>query len=61
MTQVELAARLGQHQSFVSKYETGERRLDFLEVREICGALQVSFPGFVRRYEALTEADTAGR
>lgn len=31
LTQVELAVRLGKPQSFVSKVETGERRLDFVE------------------------------
>jgi len=32
ISQTELAARLGKHQSFVSKYELGERRLDFIEL-----------------------------
>jgi hypothetical protein len=32
---------LGRPQSFVSKYERGERRLDFVEVVEIAEALQV--------------------
>ena len=36
LTQAELAIRLGQPQSFVSKYESGERRLDILELRHIC-------------------------
>jgi transcriptional regulator with XRE-family HTH domain len=39
MTQVQLATELGRHQSFVSKYERGERRLDFVEVLEIADAL----------------------
>jgi transcriptional regulator with XRE-family HTH domain len=39
ITQSELAARLGRPQSFVSKYERGERRLDFVEVLEITRAL----------------------
>jgi transcriptional regulator with XRE-family HTH domain len=41
LTQVELAERLGRPQSFVSKYERGERRLDFVEVLEIAEALNV--------------------
>jgi hypothetical protein len=41
LTQAELAQRLGRHQSFVSKYERGERRLDFVEVVEIAEALHV--------------------
>jgi transcriptional regulator with XRE-family HTH domain len=31
LTQVDVAKRLGKPQSFVSKYERGERRLDFVE------------------------------
>jgi len=41
MTQFQLAERLGRPQSFVSKYERGERRLDFVEVFEIAEALRV--------------------
>lgn len=52
MRQEDLAAKLGKPQSFVSKYESGERRLDFLEVREICGALGVPVEEFVRDFEA---------
>lgn len=33
MTQVEVARRLGRSQSFVTKAETGERRLDVVELR----------------------------
>lgn len=31
LTQQKLAKRLGKHQSFVAKYEGGERRLDVVE------------------------------
>ncbi len=40
MTQAELAARLGQYQSFVARIESGQRRIDvveFLELSEILG------------------------
>lgn len=47
--QVDLAKRLGQPQSFVSKYESGERRLDVLELWLICNALGISLEEFVRR------------
>lgn len=33
LTQVEVARRLGRSQSFVTKAETGERRLDVVELR----------------------------
>lgn len=51
LRQSELAERLGKPQSFVSKYETGERRLDILELREICGVLDLSLTDFVRAFE----------
>ena len=49
--QVELAEQLGVPQSFVSKYESGERQLDILELRRICQVLGIDFDDFVRRLE----------
>ncbi|KSU53359.1 XRE family transcriptional regulator [Gordonia sp. SGD-V-85] len=40
-TQVQVAERLGEPQSFVSKYESGERRLDVIELKHICAALGI--------------------
>lgn len=34
-TQQELADKIGQPQSFIAKYEGGERRLDIIELMEI--------------------------
>jgi transcriptional regulator with XRE-family HTH domain len=42
VTQVDLADRLGNTQTFVSKMERGERRLDVVEFVEICEALIVA-------------------
>ena len=39
LTQVELAQRLGRPQSYVSKYERGERRLDVVEFLAVTRAL----------------------
>ncbi|MFN9438264.1 MAG: helix-turn-helix domain-containing protein [Brevundimonas sp.] len=39
VTQVELAERLGKPQSFVSKVERGERRLDVIEFCQVAEAL----------------------
>jgi transcriptional regulator with XRE-family HTH domain len=39
LTQAELAARLGKPQSFVAKYETGERRLDVVELIRVSAQL----------------------
>ena len=51
LRQVDLAQKLGRPQSFVSKYEAGERRLDLLEINEICIALHISLSEVVARVE----------
>lgn len=51
LRQVDLARRIGQPQSFVSKYESGERRLDLLELRQICQAVDLTLEELVRRFE----------
>ena len=55
MRQVDLATRLGQHQSYVSKYESGERRLDILELRQVCQVLGISLTDLILKFEALCE------
>ncbi len=52
LRQVEVAERLGRPQSFVSKYETGERRLDLVELGYVCRALGTTLGELVRRFEA---------
>ena len=52
ITQEELARRLGESQSFVSKCERGERRLDIVEAHAFCEALGVSFSRFAARLQA---------
>lgn len=51
VTQIELAKRLDETQSFVSKCERGERRIDVVELREFCRALGVSLTEFARRLD----------
>jgi transcriptional regulator with XRE-family HTH domain len=41
LTQAEVADKLSRPQSFVSKYEQGERRLDVIEFVAVCHALDV--------------------
>ncbi len=41
LSQTEVAARLGKPQSYVAKYEGGERRLDVVEFIAVCDALAV--------------------
>lgn len=49
LTQLEVAARLGVSQSFVSKYELGERRLDVIELLRISDILNADVHDLVRR------------
>jgi transcriptional regulator with XRE-family HTH domain len=51
LTQSELASRLFRDQTFVSKYESGERRLDVIELREVCQAIGTDFVTFIRRLD----------
>jgi transcriptional regulator with XRE-family HTH domain len=56
--QVELAEKLGVPQSFVSKYESGDRRLDTLELRQVCNAIGISLQEFIQELEnRLNEAE----
>jgi transcriptional regulator with XRE-family HTH domain len=45
--QTDLADRLGRDQALVSKVESGERRLDVIELRDWLQALEVDFIKFI--------------
>ena len=49
LTQTELAEKLGKPQTFVSKSELGERRIDFLETMDFCAACGVTLKQFLER------------
>ena len=49
LTQLQLAEHLGHAQSYVSKYETGEQRLDLIELDAICNAVGVPLTTFIER------------
>ena len=49
--QADVAGRLGRPQSFVSKYESGERRLDVVEFLEVCAAIQADPVQVIRQVE----------
>lgn len=51
LTQAALAARLGRTQSFVTKAERGDRRLDVVQLRTVLAALGTTLPAFVGRLE----------
>lgn len=50
LTQSQLAEKIGQTQSYVSKYENGEQRLDLIELETVCKAVGISLTDFVERY-----------
>ena len=49
LTQIEVASRLGRPQSFVSKYENGERRLDVVEFLNIAKVIDFDPVKLVRK------------
>ncbi len=49
--QSHVAEKLNKPQSFVSKYEIGERKLDPVELYLICGVLGITFVDFALRYD----------
>ncbi|MHB1587405.1 MAG: helix-turn-helix domain-containing protein [Acidiferrobacteraceae bacterium] len=51
LTQSDLAGRLGETQTFVSKCERGERRIDLVELQEFCKAMGITLEKFVRQFE----------
>lgn len=51
MSQQELADNLGYSQSYVCKYEQGQKRLDVIETRKICLALGISLSEFISTFE----------
>ena len=51
ITQVQLAELLGKSQSFVSKVERGENRLDVIQLRTILETLGTTLAAFVEELE----------
>jgi transcriptional regulator with XRE-family HTH domain len=52
ITQIDLAKKLKLTQSFVSKIERGDRRLDIVQLRTICRVYGLSLLKFVEQFEA---------
>ena len=52
LTQVKLAEQLKRPQSFVSKVERGERRLDVIEFLEVARALRLDVRAFLQKLDA---------
>lgn len=51
LSQKILAQKLCCPQSFISKYESGERRLDLIELKQVCSAIGISLKDFIERFE----------
>ncbi|PJE01897.1 helix-turn-helix transcriptional regulator [Mycobacterium sp.] len=49
LTQAQVAERLDVPQSFISKYESGERRLDVIELRHVAEAIDTTLEVVVSR------------
>ncbi|NNM70548.1 MAG: helix-turn-helix transcriptional regulator [Gallionella sp.] len=52
LTQIQIAEKLNKPQSFISKYERGERRLDFSEFIELANILEIDIAMFVDSYQS---------
>jgi transcriptional regulator with XRE-family HTH domain len=51
MTQAQCSAALGRPQSFMSDVERGVRRLDIVQLRDLCLVLKTDLSIFSRMYE----------
>jgi transcriptional regulator with XRE-family HTH domain len=51
LTQAQLARKIRETQTFVSKCERGERRIDLIELRAFCKAYGMSLKQFVSALE----------
>ena len=61
LTQGQFAEALGRAQSFVSDMERGFRRIDLIQLRDICAVLNISLLDFVARFEAEISASRLKR
>lgn len=57
VTQEQLASMLGIKQTSISKIETCERRLDIIELRNVCKVLNISLVDFVNDIEKILNND----
>lgn len=52
LTQAKLAQKLGKPQSYIAKYETGERRLDVIELLDILDAIGGDASKFITAFNS---------
>jgi transcriptional regulator with XRE-family HTH domain len=53
LTQTDLATRLGEYQSFVARLESGQRRIDVVELIEIASILGIDAADVVKAVAAV--------
>lgn len=57
LTQAQLSSKLARPQSYVSKYERGERRLDLIEFLEIAEALNFNPTEFIEKLASKNQGE----
>jgi transcriptional regulator with XRE-family HTH domain len=60
LTQIELSRKLGRPQSYVSDYERGHRRLDWVAVHEVLDACDYDLLAFTKAYLRAARAGRPG-
>lgn len=58
LTQVACSTALGRPQSFMSDVETGSRRLDVVQLRDLCNVLGIDLPALITEFESCLSVDT---
>lgn len=58
MTQVQCSKALNRPQSFMSDVESGTRRLDIVQLRDLCAVLGISLMELVQELETAIKAES---
>ncbi|WP_445570642.1 helix-turn-helix domain-containing protein [Pseudomonas sp. E102] len=58
LTQVACSTALGRPQSFMSDVETGSRRLDVVQLRDLCNVLGIDLLALITEFESCLSDDT---
>lgn len=51
LSQRAVAARIGKPQSYIHKWECGQRQLNLIDLRDVCVALDIPIVEFVRELD----------
>jgi transcriptional regulator with XRE-family HTH domain len=60
LTQVQCSKALGRPQSFMSDVESGTRRLDIVQLRDLCKVLGIGLTGLIEEFEGELQEDGSG-